>query len=259
MNSSCLAFAGVVLSMGLCGSQSAIAQPKPPATLTPAATVQVPFVGCASDGQVGPLKAPTGQSKAFAITGSSAQRLAYYKAKNGVGVLAPRGWNCFSTYGSNGSNLFVSPDPIDSNAIFSSNWKGFSGPVIEASIVSGVTSGRFQVAQVIARVFPAYVAFVRNVIAEGLEPASSFPSGPYPRDKLTYHGKNIVEFETPANAEGLGTNSDLQIGASPIDGAAVISGEDTDLVLLSARMPDSDRDLIQTIIGQVELEAAAPQ
>ncbi len=34
-----------------------------------------------------------------------AARLAYYKAKNGFGILGPRGWHCFSTYGSNGSTL----------------------------------------------------------------------------------------------------------------------------------------------------------
>ena len=248
----------LALSICIFVSQSTVAQTKPAAASAPAATVQVPFVGCASDGQVGPLKAPTGTDKAIAISPASAQRLAYYKAKNSVGVLAPRGWNCFSTYGSNGSNLFVSPDPIDSNAFFSSDWKGFSGPIIEISGVSGGTSGRFQVAQVIARVFPAYKAFAQSVIGEGVEPASSFPSGPYPADKLTYRSKSTLEFETPANTEGLGTTADIQAASTQIDGVAVISGPDTDLVLLSARVPPVDRDLIQIIVGQVELEAATP-
>ena len=38
----------------------------------------VPFVGCRSDGQVGPLDAPTGRSKTVPITHNLAQHLAYY-------------------------------------------------------------------------------------------------------------------------------------------------------------------------------------
>ena len=86
------------------------------------------------------------------------------------------------------------------------DWKGFTGSAIEIAVSSGGTSGRFEVAKVIARVFPAYKQFAQNVIAEGIEPASDFPSGPYSNDKLTYRAKNIVEFETPANTAGLGTD-----------------------------------------------------
>jgi len=215
----------------------------------------VPFVGCASDGQAGPLQAPAGQSKLVGIPAGVGQRLAYYKAEYGAGVLAPRGWHCFSAYGSDGSNLFVSPDPIDPKAPFSDSWKGFSGQAIQISDIVGGTSGRFEVAQIIARVFPDYKAFAENVIAEGIEPASSFPFGPYPKDKLTYRSKSIVEFETPANAQGLGTRSRLQANANPIDGVAILSGEETDLVLLSARLSERDHDLIPTIVEQVEKES----
>lgn len=186
---------------------------------------------------------------------AAAQRLAYYKAEYGSGVLAPRGWHCFSTYGSNGSNLFVSPDPIDTQALFSPDWKGFSGLAIQVSVSEGGTSGRFEVAKIIARVFPAYKQFAQSVIAEGLEPASDFPSGPYASDKVTYRAKNIVEFETPANTAGLGTNSRLQPNASPIDGVAIILEGETDLIQLSARVPERDRDLLPIIIRQVEREA----
>ena len=141
---------------------------------------QVPFVGCASDGQAGPQTAPAGPSKAVAVPAATAQRLAWYKAEYGPGVLAPRGWHCFSTYGSNGSNLFVSSDAIDSKTLLSMDWKGFTGSAIEIAVSSGGTSGRFEVAKVIARVFPAYKQFAQNVIAEGIEPASDFPVGPVP-------------------------------------------------------------------------------
>ena len=251
----------LLASLGLCvgfaGSRTALAQAKSDSVPAQAAAVTVPFVGCASDGQVGPLKAPVGKSKVVAIPAAMAQRLAYYKAKYSAGVLAPRGWHCFSTYGSNGANLFVSPDPIDSKTLLSMDWKGFTGPAVQISVSSGGTSGRFEVAKVTARVFPAYKTFAQNVIAEGIEPASDFPFGPYPSDKLTYRGKNIVEFETPANARGLGTDSRLQMNANPIDGVAIISGVDTDLTQLSARVPASDSDLIPVMIKQAEKEAVA--
>jgi hypothetical protein len=251
-----LLLASLACCVGLFEVQSAFPQAKPPEKPAQGATAQIPFVGCASDGQLGPLKAPAGKSKAVPIPAGVAARLAYYKAEYGAGVLAPRGWHCFSTYGSNGANLFVSPDPIDSKALFSSNWKGFSGQAIQISVAEGGTSGRFEVAKIIARVFPEYKAFAENVIAEGIERANSFPFGPYPTDKLIYRSKSVVEYETPANTQGLGTASKLEANGSAIDGVAILSGADTDLVLLSARLSEKDQDLIATIVGQVEKESA---
>jgi hypothetical protein len=245
-----------VLYAGLAGSRMTNAQTTPAASPAKSVAVTVPFVGCASDGQVGPQKAPTGKSVAIAVPAAIAKRLAYYKAEYRLGTLAPRGWNCFSIYGSDGSQLFVSPDPIDSATLMSVAWKGFTGDAVQISDISGGTSGRFEVAKVIARVFPDYKAFVQSVIAEGIEPASDFPFGPYPGDKLTYRGKNIVEFETPANAQGLGTASLLLMNASPIDGVAIIAGKDTDLTHLSVRVTAADGDLIPFIVKQVESEAA---
>jgi hypothetical protein len=190
------------------------------------------------------------------ISPAAARRLAYYKAQHGFGVLAPRGWHCFSTYGSNGSNLFVTPAAIDTATLFSTSWKGFVGPAIQISIAYGDTSGRFQVAKAIARVFPSHQQFVRHVIAEGIEPPRFFPFGPYPRDKLKYLSKSKVEIETPANAEGLGTASRLQENSSPICGIAILlSEDDTSLVQLSTRLPTQQRYLTPTIIQQVEHEA----
>jgi hypothetical protein len=249
-----LLLASLAVASALCGGPEVFSQATP---ATSTATNQVPFVGCASDGQTGPQAAPTGPSKAVAISAAAALRLAYYKAQYGPGVLAPRGWHCFSTYGSDGANLFVSPDAIDAKALFSPDWKGFAGQVIQISVSSGGTSGRFEVAKVIARVFPAYKKFAQSVIAEGIEPASDFPFGPYATDKLTYRGKSVVEFETLANTNGLGTDSRLLPSASPIDGVAIITGTDTDLVQLSARVSAKDSDLIALIVKQVESEAAA--
>ena len=144
------------------------------------ATSSIPFVGCASDGQLGPRKAPHGKTKVLTLSPELASQLAYYQAQEGSGVLAPRGWRCFSTYGSNGGSLFVAPQLIDGKLMFSDKWKGFSGPVVQISDSFGGTSGRFEVASIIARVFPAHKAFVANVIAEGNADSSRLPIWPVP-------------------------------------------------------------------------------
>jgi hypothetical protein len=190
------------------------------------ARTRLPFVFRLSDGQVGPLKAPVGKSLVVPISAEMARRLAYYKAEDGDGVLAPRGWHCFGTYGSNGASLYVSHEPIRSDeVIFAKHQRGFTGPVVQLSTSNGDTSGRFNVARIMARVFPAHRDFVRNVIEEKIEPASAFPSGPYPKDKVTYKGSEAVDYETPADAIGLGTQSLLQKNGDPIRGVALLVGE----------------------------------
>ena len=224
-----------------------------------AQTSTVPFIGCPSDGQVGPLAAPAGQARQLPIPPATAARLAWYKAANAPGVVAPRGWHCFSTYGSSRATLYISPGPLTAKLVLPGNgWNGFSGPAIEISSTYGDTSGRFKVAETIARVFPAHRNFVQKVIAEGIMPASSFPFGPYPTDKLIYKSKEIVEYVTPANTTGLGTNSELKKSGEPISGVAILAGEEPNLIQLYARLPPAMSGLTPTIIQQVERDATAP-
>jgi hypothetical protein len=240
-------------------AQAVAAKPTPPAPQN--SNVQVPFVGCKSDGQVGPVSAPAGKSKTVQIAAELAEQLAFYKAKNGSGVLAPRGWYCFGQYGSNGSDLYVAPQPIDEKLVFTPNWSGFSGPAVQVINENGETSGRFEVAQIIARVFPAHVAFVSVVIKAGVGPASSFPSGPYPQDQLTYRNNEIVEYQTPANAEGLGTQSKLQKNSSPIVGVEILTGASSKLSLssLATRLPPNLTNLTPAIVQQLESDSAKPK
>lgn len=215
----------------------------------------VPFVGCKSDGQQGPEDAPSGKPAPLHLSAKAAERLAYYKSEQGIGVLAPRGWHCFGGYGSNGYSLYVSPDPFDGATLFSDSWRGFTGPAIEIAGSTGDTSGRFEVARVIARVFPNRKAFVENVIKQGGS-ANSFPFGPYEKDKLIYRNDETVEYETPANREGLGTQSRLATNSHPIRGVAILVGDTPDLVQLSMRLPPELADLDSLIIQQVEADAA---
>jgi hypothetical protein len=220
----------------------------------PEKQVTVPYVGCKSDGQTGRLPPPKAAAKKVNLPAPVAQRLAYYKAEGGPGILAPSGWYCYSVYGSNGETLFVSPDPIPEDKIFS-DWKGFEGPAIQLTLLYAETRGRFEVAMTIARVFPAYKKFAMDVIAEGILPASMFPFGPYPADKLKYLGDRMVEFETPADSEGLGTKSRLAKTNKPITGVAILEGDELDLLQLSMRLTPQTNDLGRIIVRQLEHEA----
>ena len=254
----------IVIAGGIWYFSQPAPQPAPNAPGRPSETaksqeapvVRVPFVGCSSDGQTGPVPAPKGDEKVVQIDARAAQRLAYYEAAD-YGVLAPRGWYCFGTYGSNASNLYVAPEPIKGDDLFSTTWGGFTGPAIQASEISGETSGRLEVARVIARVFPAQKAFVQSVIKEGIEPASGFPFGPYPNDKLIFQSDRIVEYQSPPLSEGLGTISSLRANDYPINVVAILQGQAPDLLLLTVRLPPDMNDLTSHIIQQIERDNAA--
>jgi hypothetical protein len=244
----------MILAAAVCSASSQSRHP----SVHQASTASVPFVGCKSDGQLGPGEAPMGTSKALAIPLEAAKQLAFYQGYNGLGVLAPRGWHCFSTYGSSGINLYVSIEPIDASELFSTKWKGFAEPAIELALSYGDTSGRFEVAEIIARVFPSHRSFVEGVIAEGLEPKDSFPFGVYPTDKLNYLNHDVVEYETPPHSDGLGTQSFILKSADPIGGVAIRTGPDTNLLHLSVRLPPSLKSLEPLITHKVELDHRSP-
>ena len=214
-------------------------------------TTTVPFIGCASDGQVGPLKPPHGTPKRITISARAAQHLAWYQAENSPGVLAPRGWHCFGTYGSNGSSLFVAPQPLSSHFFFSHTDHTFTGPVIQISSMFGDTSGRFSVASTIARVFPAHRDFAESVRNEHLG-IDVLPTGPAPTDKLHYLSNEVVEYTTPANSDGEGTHSLLSKSPLPITGVEILSGEELNCTSLAVRLPPGLAYLAPEIIHELE-------
>jgi hypothetical protein len=216
---------------------------------TKASVVLVPFVGCKADGQLGPVDAPKGSPVNVRLDAKTAKELAYYSGV-GLGVLGPRGWNCFGGYGSSGETLFVSAQPIEITNVFPD---GTTGPAIEVSHRNGGTgSGAFELAEVVARVFPDFEAFAKNV-AEQFGP---IPFGPYPNDKLIYRGKREVEYKTPAQTEGLGTRGWLKTSDSQIEGVAILIGQPlSHLLLLSMRLPPDSRELSSAIIRQIERDS----
>jgi hypothetical protein len=252
-----LVFAIGGVTMALAAQGSLPAQERAVSANPQPSLLAVPFIGCRSDGQLGPIDAPSGRSKSVPISPAAAQQLAYYRAADGFGVLAPRGWHCFGASGSDGQTLFVSPAPIDTKNIFSTG-PGLAGPAIQLSYSFGDTSGRFIVAEIIARVFPAYRAFVTGVMRDYDQPEISFAFGSYPADTLTYTSKNAVEYRTPAQKDGLGTHSRLRKNGSPIHGVAILIGETPDLLLLSVRLPPELNGLTTAIVRQIERDAAGP-
>jgi hypothetical protein len=219
---------------------------------TAAFAAELPFVGCASDGQLGYVAPPKGAAKEIAIDAAAAGQLAYYQALDSFGVLAPRGWTCLYVYGSSGASLMVAPGrklSLDTGPLV--------GPGVVATLDLGGTSGRFAVAKYAARLFPKEArAFIDSVIAEGIEPKANFPSGPYPADKLTVKGPLLVEYETPPMKDGIGASDRLQKNASPIVGVAKLeqSSDGPNLFLLSIRLPANQVGLAQAIMAVAEVE-----
>lgn len=222
----------------------------------------VSFVGCPSDGQLGPQPAPKSSTQKVNLNASTSPGLAYYQTEDGTAVLAPKGWHCFGTYGSSGSAIFVSPVEIDSKALFSDAWKGFQRPVVELSESLGGTSGRWAVGSMIARVFPAYTGFIVKMQQMGFDPSTThFTSSPFPTDRLRYLNQHVVEYTTPPHRTGVGTMSGLRPDELSITGVQILNGIDTDLISLSIRLPAPSSKLAPEITRQVEQEnnSAPPQ
>ncbi len=215
----------------------------------------IPFVGCPSDGQLGPQPAPTVKAFHRNLPPETASRLAYYEGPDGMGTLAPRDWHCFALIGSDGDFLYVAPQPIGAAKLYDrKHWHGFLGPAIQLSGILGDTSGRMEVAPIVARVFPKYRSYVESIIVEGFEPAKDFPFVPYPKDKLHYGNDHAVDFTTPPNTRGLGTASRLLKSNLSISGIVLFNPSkdgDHEMVYLSVRLPPQMDDLTPVIIDMV--------
>ncbi len=222
-----------------------------PAVLGAQARSTVPFVGCRSEGQADPIDAPAGKPVTVPIAESSAKKLAYYTDGGSIGILAPRGWHCLGTYGSNGGSVTVSPGPVTRSELVA-HGTALAGPMVVRSFLSGSGSGSAIVAEVLARIFPQYRKLARATLRWFDRP---IPTGPYPQDRLTHKSQTVVEFDTPAHTEGMGTYTLLKQGNSPILGVVVLLNETPDMLLVSARLPPELNGLSAAIIHQAEHDA----
>ena len=205
----------------------------------------LPFVGCPSDGQSGPVEAPHAPQILPEVPPREAASLALYQSA-AQAMVGPQGWHCVGLYGSDGSVLLITPAAHVPSEFFAEN-AALTGPAIEVTRSIADTSGRFEAARIAARLFPARRAFVQSVIDEGIEAADQFPFGPYRTDAVLRQSPSAVEFLTPAGKPGMGTMGRMTPGADPIHGLALMArGNDTTLV--NVRLPAGQTRLAETII-----------
>jgi hypothetical protein len=178
---------------------------------------------------------------------AQAARIAYYQAVDGPGVFAPRGWHCQTWRGSHGAFIIVTPtappEIIPRESV--------QGPGVIAIESNGGTGGRFEVAEVSARLFPDVMAdFIARVKAEGFPSPDFSKIKPYPDDQYTYLNPKLVKFTTPAHHDGIGTGIFVP-SADPVRGVVSLAAGDereTNLLQFRLRLSPSDDRLAQALI-----------
>jgi hypothetical protein len=223
---------------------------------TPEFQQRVPAVRCPASDQTGPATLQTGESMLAPVEQSLAGQLAYYKAEHSPGVYAPKGWSCLAWNGLNGSILVVTPRRMAPPYF---PLPTVTGPAVMIQSSDAGSSGRFHVAIVAAQLFPLTGNdLVTRVRQEHLISDSSFDAQPYPDDQLRYLSDRFVEYTTPPNRTGLGTDSMFDASSSPIRGLTILHLEnDTDsMIEVRVRLPPGLSAVSEAIM---ELEAACVQ
>lgn len=223
-----------------------------------AAPVTVPFIGCPSDGQLGPKPIPKAKRVPVRLSPDVAARLAIYGADHHSGVLAPRGWHCAYLYGSSGDFTVVASERITPQSLLDGH--AVRGPAIQVSTDEGGTSGRFGVARLIARYFPNHHDFVATVIAGGFGSAKDFPRGPFKDDQIVSRHRDFVEVVTSPGRKGLGTMSRLAPSDLPIHAVGALYTEGDWLgYVFAVRLPKDQEDLAPVILTWAEHTYLAPK
>ncbi len=113
-----------------------------------------------------------------------------------------------------------------------------------------------EVARIAARLFPKAAPYVQSVIDDDERIGGEklvYPTSPYPDDQLTYRDDFTVDFVTPPNRDGMGTETFLKGDSTPISGIVLMDpGGDHDMVLLAVRLPASLDRLASPIIADAK-------
>jgi len=212
------------------------------------AQVKVPFVGCAVDGQIGPLPAPVGSPKRVALPPRTASQLAYYETIGGLGVLGPRGWYCLGIKGSSGDTLELSPKPF-------SGLEHEPGPAIHFTLLDPGASGNRIISRILYTYFPNDRRGPQFTRPDPDTPLAAYRIDPHPQDQLVHRPGNIVEYTTPPKHEGLGTFWAMKKDPNlPTRGLAMLVGPAPFAYHLSVRLPAELSHLATPIIRQVEMD-----
>jgi hypothetical protein len=194
----------------------------------------VPLVACSPEEATVKAAHPAGQSRPVPLDQQAASQLSYYRAADLPGVYAPKGWHCTVWNGTNGRILLVTPQRIPPPY--------FPLPVILGTAVmiqttEGKSSGRFHVAIVAAELFPVVGRdFIKSVRQEHLISDSSFDAEHYPDDQLQYLSDRFVQYTTPPNRSGLGTEGILDMSDLPVRGLTILNPQNEVISLTEVRV-----------------------
>jgi hypothetical protein len=217
---------------------------------------RVAAVACPTSDQTGAARLQAGASMPAPVQQRLAEQIAYYQAEHSPGVYAPRGWSCRAWNGSNGSVLVVTPKRLEPPY--------FPLPMITGAAVTidtsdAGTSGRFHVGIVAAQLFPLVGSdLITRVREEHLISDSSFDRQPRPDDQLRYLSDRFVEYTTPANHTGLGTDGLLEMSDLPVRGLTLLNlaADVNTLIEVRVRLPAALNPVANAI---VQLETACMQ
>lgn len=177
-----------------------------------------------------------------------AEQLVYYQAEGSLGIYASKGWSCRAWYGSSGSTLLVTPKPIEPPYF---PLPTVTGPAVMIQSWDTGSSGRFHIAIVASQLFPLLgQEIVTQVRQEHLISDSSFNAAPYPDDQVSYLTDRLIDYTTPANRAGLGTDSLLDTSHLPVRGLTVFNPETevNALTEIRVRLPAALNDLQDAIV-----------
>ncbi len=221
----------------------------------------VPYVGCASDGQLGPQPPPKPSKPTPRLPASAASRLAYYASVNNRRAGAARMALLFSVRFKRSERLRDArahrrPNPYPRRGVTLQRRRH------RVQLHTGGTSGRFEVAKVSSKFFPIAHGLVASVAKEEKEIGIPFDlsGNEFRNDQIVSRTDKVVRFITPAGKHGLGTDDRFVPNRSPVAGLAALVFDDgeTDLMLLNARLPLKDRDLLPAIQSVAEANHGDP-
>jgi hypothetical protein len=217
---------------------------------------RISAVHCPASDQTAPVNTQTGESLLATVERTAAEQLAYYKAENSPGVYAPKGWSCLAWNGLNGSILLVTPKRMTPPYF---PLPVVTGPAVMIQSSDAGSSGRFHVAIVAAQLFPLTGnELITRVRQEHLISDSSFDAASYPDDQLRYLSDRFVEYTTPPNRTGLGTDSMFEASNLPIRGLTILhlEADQESTIELRVRLPPGLSTVSDAIM---QLEAACVQ
>ena len=209
---------------------------------------RVPEIGCPMSSDAASVQSRLPESMAAPVQSALVERLVYYRPAHGAGVFGPKGWFCRAWSGSGGDLVLVTPRPVAPPFV---PLPEVTGPAVLLQSTDGSDVGRFHLALVADRLFPLLGHdVIERVRDEHLIPDSSFDAEPYADDRLQYLSDRLVEYTTPANRPGLGTDSLLEASELPIRGVTLLKPEvpATALTELRVRLPATEQALEDAIL-----------